>query len=126
VVLSFTTETDGTLPGGKRLGAAIEEVDDATGGYADYFMVNCAHPLHFAGALRSGGKWVRRIGGLRANASAKSHRELDESPEIDIGDVGEFAEVHAELLPVLANLRLVGGCCGTDHRHIAALCRRCL
>ncbi len=126
VVLSFTTETDGTLPGGKQLGVAINEVDDATGGYPDYYMVNCAHPMHFAGPLRSGEKWVNRIGGLRANASAKSHKELDESPEIDVGDLNEFAEVHAGLLPVLANLQVVGGCCGTDHRHIAALCRRCL
>jgi S-methylmethionine-dependent homocysteine/selenocysteine methylase len=124
VVLSFTVETDGTLPGGKRLGAAITEVDDATGGYADYYMINCAHPLHFAGPLQSGEHWVRRIGGLRANASAKSHVELDESSEIDIGDVGEYAEVHANLLPVIQDLRLVGGCCGTDYRHIAAICSR--
>jgi homocysteine S-methyltransferase len=124
-VLAFTVETDGALPGGKPLGAAIAEVDAATGGYADYYMVNCAHPQHFAGPLRSGESWVRRIGGLRANASAKSHVELDQSPAIDMGDIGEFARVHAELLPVLANLRLVGGCCGTDYRHIAALCKRC-
>ena len=126
VVLSFTVETDGTLPGGKPLGVAIAEVDDVTGGYPDYYMINCAHPAHFAAQLRSGEPWVNRIGGLRANASAKSHKELDESPEIDIGDFNEFAEVHAGLLPVLGNLRVVGGCCGTDHRHIAALCRRCL
>jgi homocysteine S-methyltransferase len=93
VVLSFTTETDGTLPGGTPLGVAITEVDDVTGGHPDYDMVNCAHPLLFTGPLRSGGKWVGRIGGLRANASAKSHRELDESPEIDSGDVDEFAAV---------------------------------
>jgi len=124
VVLSFTVETDGALPGGKRLGAAITEVDDATGGYPDYYMVNCAHPLHFSGALKSGEPWVRRVGGLRANASAKSHAELDASPAIDIGDIGEFAQVHADLLPVIANLRLIGGCCGTDHRHISAVCDR--
>jgi S-methylmethionine-dependent homocysteine/selenocysteine methylase len=124
VVLSFTVETDGALPGGKGLGAAITEVDDATGGYPDYYMVNCAHPLHFAGPLRSGESWVRRIGGLRANASAKSHAQLDESSEIDVGDIGDFAKVHTELLPVLANVRLIGGCCGTDYRHIAAVCHR--
>lgn len=124
VVLSFTVETDGRLPGGKGLGAAIIEVDENTGGYPDYYMVNCAHPRHFAAPLSSGEQWVSRIGGMRANASAKSHVELDASPEIDIGDIGEFAQVHAELLPVIGNLRLVGGCCGTDHRHISALCSR--
>jgi S-methylmethionine-dependent homocysteine/selenocysteine methylase len=126
VVLSFTVETDGALPGGKGLGATIIEVDEATGGYPDYYMVNCAHPSHFSGPLKSAESWVQRIGGLRANASAKSHAELDESPEIDVGDLGEFAEVHARLLPLLANLRLIGGCCGTDYRHIAAVCRRYL
>ena len=126
IVLSFTVETDGALPGGKPLGVAIAEVDEATGGYPAYYMINCAHPRHFAHELRSRGPWVGRIGGLRANASAKSHAELDASPEIDIGDIAELAEDHSELLPSLPNLQLIGGCCGTDHRHIAAICARCL
>lgn len=126
LVLSFTVETDGALPGGKPLGVAIAEVDEATGGYPAYYMINCAHPRHFARELRSGAPWVGRIGGLRANASAKSHAELDASPEIDIGDIAELADDHAELLPSLPNLQLIGGCCGTDHRHIDAICARCL
>jgi S-methylmethionine-dependent homocysteine/selenocysteine methylase len=126
IVLSFTVETDGALPGGKPLGVAIAEVDEATGGYPAYYMINCAHPRHFAHELRSGAPWVDRLGGLRANASAKSHAELDSSPEIDIGDMAELADDHAELLPSLPNLQLIGGCCGTDHRHIAAICARCL
>jgi homocysteine S-methyltransferase len=126
LVLSFTVETDGALPGGKPLGVAIVEVDEATGGYPAYFMINCAHPCHFARELRSGEPWVNRIGGLRSNASAKSHAELDASPEIDIGDIAEFADVHSEVLSSLPNLQLIGGCCGTDHRHIAAICSRCL
>ena len=126
LVLSFTVETDGALPGGKPLAVAITEADDATRGYASYYMINCAHPRHFTRELRSGAPGVGRIGGLRANASAKSHAELDASPEVDIGDITELAEDHAELLPWLPNLQLVGGCCGTDHRHIAAICARCL
>jgi homocysteine S-methyltransferase len=125
IVLSFTVETDGALPGGKPLGVAIAEVDEATGGYPAYYMINCAHPRHFSGKVKGGAPWVGRIGGLRANASAKSHAELDASPEIDIGDIAELAEDHAELLPSLPNLQLIGGCCGTDHRHIAAICARC-
>jgi homocysteine S-methyltransferase len=125
IVLSFTVETDGALPGGKPLGLAIAEVDDATNGYPTYYMINCAHPHHFARELRNGASWVGRIGGLRANASAKSHAELDASPEIDIGDIAALADEHKELLPSLPNLQLIGGCCGTDHRHIAAICARC-
>jgi homocysteine S-methyltransferase len=126
LVLSFTVETDGTLPGGKPLSVAVAEVDEATGSYPAYYMINCAHPRHFAGELRRGAPWVGRIGGLRANASALSHAELDASTELDIGNIAELADDHAELLPSLPNLQLIGGCCGTDHRHIAAICARCL
>jgi S-methylmethionine-dependent homocysteine/selenocysteine methylase len=95
VVLSYTVETNGALPGGKPLGVAVAEVDEATGGYPAYYMINCAHPRHFARELRSGAPRVGRIGGLRANASSKSHSELDASPDIDIGDIAGLADDHA-------------------------------
>lgn len=126
VVISFTLETDGNLPGGKGLGSAIGEVDGATTAYASYFMLNCVHPIHFASILRSGGQWVDRIGGLRVNASMKSHAELDESTALDIGDIRDLALRYGRLLPLLPNLRVIGGCCGTDHRHIGAICAHVL
>jgi homocysteine S-methyltransferase len=125
-VISFTLETDGNLPGGKRLGDAIEETDRATDNYVSYFMLNCVHPIHFAATLRSGDSWVDRIGGLRANASMKSHAELDEATELDIGDMRDLAQRYGRLLPLLPNLRVIGGCCGTDHRHIGAICSHVL
>jgi homocysteine S-methyltransferase len=109
VVVSFTVETDGRLPSGQSLRGAIEEVDERTDGAAAYFMVNCAHPSHFEGVLEPGSGWVRRIRGLRANASRLSHAELDEAEELDTGDPEQ--------------LRLLGGCCGTDHRHVEAMSR---
>jgi S-methylmethionine-dependent homocysteine/selenocysteine methylase len=121
VVIAFTVETDGRLPNGMALGEAIEQVDAETDGEAAYFMINCAHPAHFAGALEDGASWVERLGGLRANASRKSHAELDESEELDEGDPAELAERHRELHPRLPNVSVVGGCCGTDHRHVAAI-----
>lgn len=126
VALSFTLETDGKLPGGKPLGQAIEEVDAATGGYPAYYMINCVHPIHFAPVIRSGGDWVNRIGGLRVNASMLSHAELDNSPELDIGDWNDLAQRYQRILPLLPNIRVIGGCCGTDHRHIGAICSICL
>jgi homocysteine S-methyltransferase len=125
-VLSFTLETDGNLPGGKPLGQAIEETDTATGGYAEYFMLNCVHPVHFAATVRRGGAWVDRIGGLRANASSRSHAELDAASELDIGDWRDLAQRYGRLMPLLPNLRVLGGCCGTDHRHIGAICAHVL
>ncbi|WP_299987890.1 homocysteine S-methyltransferase family protein [uncultured Ruegeria sp.] len=125
VVIAFTVETDGRLPTGQDLGEAIREVDAATGGYPTYFMVNCAHPDHFEDVLRQGGDWVGRIGGVRANASRMSHAELDESEILDDGDPVELGQDYRRLLRVLPNLRVLGGCCGTDHRHVDAMGHAC-
>jgi homocysteine S-methyltransferase len=115
-------ETDGDLPSGQPLREAIEYVDAETGAAAAYFMINCAHPTHFAHVLGDRGSWSDRIRGLRANASTKSHAELDEADELDEGDPVDLAERYRELAPRLRNLSIVGGCCGTDHRHVGAIC----
>lgn len=125
VVISFTVETDGRLPSGERIGEAIEAVDQATDCAPAYYMVNCAHPTHFEGELLSDAPWARRIGGLRANASRLSHAELDEARELDAGDPDELGAQYAELLRRLPSLRVLGGCCGTDHRHVARIAEAC-
>jgi S-methylmethionine-dependent homocysteine/selenocysteine methylase len=125
VALSFTVETDGRLPSGQDLKSAIEETDATTGNTPAYYMINCAHPDHFRGALASDEPWLDRILGIRANASRKSHAELDASTELDIGNPVELGRQYAELRSQLPKLRIFGGCCGTDHRHIAAICEAC-
>lgn len=120
VTVSFTTETDGRLPDGTPLGEAILATDAATGAGPVYYMVNCAHPTHFSHVLDSAQPWTDRIFGIRANASRLSHAELDEAEELDDGNPQEFGELYLELRSALPNLRVVGGCCGTDHRHVAA------
>ena len=122
VVISFTVETDGRLPNGATLREAIEEVDAATASAPAYYMINCAHPTHFERALTAGAPWVARIRGLRANASAKSHAELDQATELDIGNPSELAQQYRALRGRLTNLNVVGGCCGTDERHVGAIC----
>jgi homocysteine S-methyltransferase len=123
VAVSFTVEQDGRLPDGTPLPTAIAEVD-AEGG-PDYFMLNCAHPTHMAPALvdaHSGaGDWRARIIGLRANASTLSHEELDAATELDEGDPAELSAAQNALRTQLPNLALIGGCCGTDARHVAAM-----
>jgi homocysteine S-methyltransferase len=121
VVISFTVETDGRLPSGQPLREAIEEVDARTDGAVAYFMINCAHPSHFYDVLEPGTAWTDRICGLRANASRMSHAELDEAEELDEGDPEELANEYAALRERLPRLTVLGGCCGTDHRHIAAM-----
>jgi S-methylmethionine-dependent homocysteine/selenocysteine methylase len=119
-VVSFTLETDGRLPSGHALNEAVAEVDSETDGAAAYFMVNCAHPTHFEHVLADGG--LERVRGLRANASSKSHAELDEAEELDQGDPHELAEHYRSLRRLWPTLTVVGGCCGTDHRHVDAVC----
>lgn len=123
-VVSFTVETDGCLPDGETLRDAIERTDQLTGAYALYFMINCAHPHHFKNVLLDPGKWKERIRGIRANASTKSHAELDGSKTLDAGDKCHLAVSYGELMSLLPNLRVIGGCCGTDHSHMEAICDR--
>lgn len=125
VVISFTVETDGRLPSGQPLGDAIEALDAATDGYAAYVMVNCAHPTHFAHLFADAPAWAARIGGIRANASTMSHEELDAAPELDSGDPDDLATRYQELRKLLPNLVVLGGCCGTDHRHVDAISKAC-
>jgi S-methylmethionine-dependent homocysteine/selenocysteine methylase len=122
VAVSFTVETDGRLPSGQPLQEAIEQVDAETDATPAYFMINCAHPTHFEHVLEEGAPWLDRIGGLRANASTKSHAELDEAEELDEGDPADLGARYGALRSRLPNVRVVGGCCGTDHRHIGAIC----
>ena len=117
--LSFTVETDGRLPTGQSLDTALDEVETATGGYCHYNGINCAHPEHFSDQLPSG--WLNRIGMIRPNASRCSHAELDEAVELDDGDPDEFGALYAEMAKRLPGLHVVGGCCGSDMRHIKAL-----
>ena len=123
VVISFTVETDGRLPNGDSLQSAIEQVDAATASAPAYYMINCAHPTHFTGVLTDGAPWVERIRGLRANASTKSHAELDQATELDVGNPEELGGQYRELRDRLPGLAVIGGCCGTDARHVAAMCR---
>jgi homocysteine S-methyltransferase len=125
VVVSFTVETDGRLPTGEPLGEAVDHVDAVTDHAPIYFMVNCAHPDHFLDAIEAGEDWVGRIGGVRANASRLSHAELDVAGSLDDGDPEEFGALYSALGDLLPNLRVVGGCCGTDHRHVSCV-SKCL
>lgn len=123
VVISFTVETDGKLPTGQSLGEAIEQVDEETDSAAAYYMINCAHPTHFDHELTGDAPWLQRIMGIRANASCKSHAELDESTELDDGNPVELGNQYRAFKQNLHHLSVFGGCCGTDHRHVEVICK---
>jgi S-methylmethionine-dependent homocysteine/selenocysteine methylase len=122
VAISFTLETDGRLPTGQNLKDAIEEVDATTGAAPAYFMINCAHPTHFEAVIDTDEAWVKRIRGIRANASTRSHAELDEATDLDDGNPEEFGRQHAAIRARHPQITVLGGCCGTDHRHVKHIC----
>ncbi|MCK5370992.1 MAG: homocysteine S-methyltransferase family protein [Cyclobacteriaceae bacterium] len=122
IAIGFTVETDSKLPSGETLQEVIEKVDGITDNYPSYYMINCAHPSHFKEVLQKDGLWKNRIMAIRANASIKSHAELDECEHLDAGDSWELAHDYRELKNLLPNLNVIGGCCGTDHTHIEEIC----
>ena len=126
VVISFTTETDGRLPGGTSLADAIGAVDRATDNGPAYYGINCSHPTHFGPAFPADDEGGRRIRSIRANASIKSHAELDESETLDAGDPAELAGLYRVLRTGHPQLTILGGCCGTDATHVEAIARACL
>ncbi|MFP6583399.1 MAG: homocysteine S-methyltransferase family protein [Candidatus Hydrogenedentota bacterium] len=125
IVISFTVETDGTLPSEQSLQSAIEEVDTATNNGPVYYMLNCAHPSHYAPTLDTDDAWVKRIHGLRSNASSCSHAELDEAEELDAGNSAELGKQHRALIDRHPHINVHGGCCGTDETHIKAIADAC-
>lgn len=126
VVLAFTLETDGKLPTGQTLKDAIGQVENDTDKYPVYYKINCAHPTHFEDVVSTNEPWLEKICSLRANASKRSHAELDEAEELDEGNPEELGIQYRQLREYLPNLNVLGGCCGTDHRHIEAICKACV
>lgn len=122
-VISFTVETDGKLAAGMSLQDAIELVDASVTQPPLYYMINCAHPTHFISELEAAQDqpWVKRIKGIRANASCKSHAELDESTELDRGDLQQLGDEHKKLKLMFPHINIFGGCCGTDEEHVAKI-----
>jgi S-methylmethionine-dependent homocysteine/selenocysteine methylase len=126
VALSFTVETDGLLPDGSSFAQMLAAVDDATEGYPAYFGINCAHPSHFVGILDHDATWLPRLRMIRANASRLSHAELDEASGLDEGNPDELGEDYAAIIRRCPQINVLGGCCGTDARHIRSIARFCL
>ncbi|QZY29060.1 homocysteine S-methyltransferase family protein [Nocardioides coralli] len=119
VAVSFTVETDGRLPDGTTLADAVATLDDTAA--PDYVGINCAHPDHIAPALALEGSWRERVVAVRANASTRSHAELDDATELDAGDPTRFGAAHLPLGEALPRLTVLGGCCGTDIRHVSSI-----
>lgn len=124
ICISFTVETDGKLPTGESLEHAIHAVDQATDNAPAYYMINCAHPTHFSEILGDE-LCATRLKGIRANASSCSHAELDEAEELDYGNPQELGQQFANIRARFPHVNIIGGCCGTDYRHIEQIAVCC-
>jgi S-methylmethionine-dependent homocysteine/selenocysteine methylase len=124
-VISLTVETDGRLPTGMTLEETITTIDRSTDAAPAYYMINCAHPTHFEDKLKLGASWMSRIRGIRANASRLSHAELDQATELDAGNPAELGRQYAALRHKHGRINVLGGCCGTDVRHIEQIALAC-
>jgi S-methylmethionine-dependent homocysteine/selenocysteine methylase len=125
VVISFTLETDGRLPTGQTLADAVQEVDRNTGNGPIYYMINCAHPSHYHTTMPIGTDWTKRVRGMRANASRRSHQELNDSPDLDAGNPLELGGEYRDIRHNHPQITVLGGCCGTDHRHMESISLAC-
>ena len=123
VCISFTVEIDGKLPTGESLKQAIYAVDQATDHGPVYYMINCAHPTHFSHLFQTQDAWLHRVKGLRGNASCLSHAELNESETLDEGSPSQFGAELSDLNSLSPHITVLGGCCGTDYRHIEQICK---
>lgn len=121
--ISFVLTVHGKLPSGETLGEAISFVDNIVEEKKPMcYLINCIHPKYVAPvlseAVKNNEQWLRRVGGVRGNASEKSHEELDCSTSLDEGDPKEWAKHMVDLLTIVPHMRVLGGCCGTDVKHI--------
>lgn len=123
LVVSFTLSSEGDLPSGMTLKEAIMKVDTISGEYPLHYMINCVHPVYFAELLKKNKDqaWIKRIKGIRPNASSKSHEELDNLGTLDVGDMDELANYCKEIQDSCKHIKLFGGCCGTTVEHIECI-----
>ena len=126
-IVSFVARPEGTLLDGTPLKEAIATIDAATHPPPLAYMVNCTHASIFRSALvhevNSSLLARDRIVGLLANTAALDAEELDNSTGLVEEDPDVFgrsvAGLHGEF-----GLKILGGCCGTDDRHIDFLATR--
>lgn len=127
LVISFTLNIDGKLPSGMTLEDSIKYIDKYTNYYPMYYMINCAHPKHFISLFKDNNSdWIKRIKGIRSNASDKSHEELNNSKKLDIGNIVELSNYCKNIRKENKHINIFGGCCGTDENHVEEILIKCL
>ena len=126
-IISFMIRRTGTLLDWTTIPEAIAAIDDGADPKPLCYAVNCVHPLVLREALSPPANRTslvaERLKGIQANASPQAPEELDRKAEMVSEDPERLAEAMIGLR-VDHGLKIFGGCCGTDERHIEALARK--
>lgn len=125
-ILSFVVRAEGVLLDGSPFGEALSVLDASISPRPFGYMANCVHPSNFRRAMVTvlgySPQLSVRVLGLQGNTSLRSPEELDGSPKLEAQDPEEFAKAMLALNRE-HGFKLLGGCCGTDDRHIRAIAR---
>ena len=126
-IISFTIQKDGKLIDGTTIADAIRYIDAKTQNNPVCYMANCVHPSIVREALAQPFNDIplvkERFRGIQANTSPLSYAELDQAEELHCSQPEELAEEMMKLTQT-GNIRIWGGCCGTDDRHMECIARR--
>lgn len=126
-IISFMIRSNGCLLDGTPIHKAIECIDKSTKQHPVCYMANCIHPKILYSALQMDFNQTplvkKRFGGIQANTSPLSPEELDNSTDLKCSGSIELANEIMKLTDFI-NLKIVGGCCGTDNTHIEEIAKR--
>jgi S-methylmethionine-dependent homocysteine/selenocysteine methylase len=119
--VSFVLAPTGHVLDGTPLADAVEAVDAAVDPRPMHFSLSCIHPTVAARALEAAGPDARaRVRECKANASRLPTSELVQLDHLEGDDPDPFASAMWELHERFGT-NVLGGCCGTDDRHMRAL-----
>lgn len=124
--VSLTLSSEGRLRSGPTLREAVEAIDAETGGAAAWMGTNCSHPMEFFPALDDAGPWLDRLRYFRPNAAMMDKLALCKLGHLEDGDPVELGGQMADLALRLPRADILGGCCGTDERHLGEIARSVL
>jgi homocysteine S-methyltransferase len=115
--ISLSLDSSSKLNTGPTLGEAIETIDAATKSSAAFYMINCVHPLEYAPALKAE-SWMKRIRGVRPNASVMDKMSLCKIGHLEDGNPIELGQQVGDLIHRYPHMDIYGGCCGTWDAHL--------
>lgn len=118
-ILSFVLGNDANLLDGTPLWEAIQVIDDEVAKPPDGYMINCVYPT-FLHAEKQPPALFQRLIGIQANASSKNHQQLDGASKLQQDPLADWGK-NMLILHHRFGIKILGGCCGTDHTYLQFL-----